>query len=649
MLEAVKKIGELSLKEGKENFIFSLIEKDIDFESEKNKKYILLLNFNSKDEKINLDFEEIDYKKLQKYLWIGNAKSNNPQDRLTTNNVSYILYQTIPNLYRNLKEGDLKTKLEHILEKFFLKLGKKGFYLLNLEKIEGSSIKVKEILQDFPQDIKEKEIKNFVNKTYEKEFYEILKNKDLSRNDISLYSIKIDGLAPSELQEYVNYIEGKLTEEPFEDSSFEGTCYACGKKTLITPVTTKLPDKYYITKLITFASGLDKKGFSKNFAICKDCYKELIAGSSYIRNNLSQRLAGRTLYLIPSLIFTSLDNFTLEDIVGASKSSFNAIKSFEGNLEFQNAIEKNLVDYRKYKDIGSYANINLLFYEKNQSEFKIKKLIKDVPLRRLDEIRKAQNDTKDIAGNLLGDSASRWFMSLDQIHYLIPVRIGKKSKEALDYKKMLDLYEDIFVGRSVNKNFLINEFLELFQVYRFEKFSQFNITKPKDSDRDLIFVILKTNFLLKMFALLHILNGGERMIEGLDELPLREEIKNYWKEMNFSEQEAALFLLGYLIGEVGNRQRTPESNKKPILEKINYQGMNLKRIILLSNEIFEKLDQYKVREYNEVNFAIMKKFLDKNISNWHISDSENVYWILSGYAFDTYKIITSKKEEKHEQ
>jgi len=214
---------------------------------------------------------------------------------------------------------------------------------------------------------------------------------------------------------------------------------------------------------------------------------------------------------------------------------------------------------------------------------------------------------------------------------------------------MLDLYEDIFVGRSVNKNFLINEFLELFQVYRFEKFSQFNITKPKDSDRDLIFVILKTNFLLKMFALLHILNGGERMIEGLDELPLREEIKNYWKEMNFSEQEAALFLLGYLIGEVGNRQRTPESNKKPILEKINYQGMNLKRIILLSNEIFEKLDQYKVREYNEVNFAIMKKFLDKNISNWHISDSENVYWILSGYAFDTYKIITSKKEEKHEQ
>ncbi|MEF3244797.1 MAG: TIGR02556 family CRISPR-associated protein [Caldisericaceae bacterium] len=648
MLEAVKKIGELSLKERKESFAFSLIEEGIDFGSEENKKYILTLNFDLQEEKIHLDFEEIDYKKLQKYLWIGNAKSNNPQDRLTTNNVSYLLYQTIPNLYHNLKEGDLKDKLQSILEKFFLKLGQKSVYLLNLEKIEGSNIKVEEILQNFPHDFKK--VKDFVEKIYEKEFYEILKNKDLSNNDFSLYSVKIDGLAPSELQEYIDYIEEKLIGEPFEDSSFEGTCYVCGKKTLITADTTKLPDKYYITKLVTFASGLDKKGFSKNFAICKDCYKELMAGSSYIRNNLSQRLAGRDLYLIPSIMFSPKEDYTLKDIVGVSKSSFNAIKSFEGKLEFQNTIEKNLVNYTKYKEIGSYSNINLLFFEKNQSAFKIKKLIKDIPLRRLDEIRKAQNDTQNITKKLFGESASRWFfISLDQIYYLIPVRIDKKSKRAVDYKKMLDLYEDLFVGRKINKNFLINEFLELFQVYRFEKFAQFNILKPKDSDIEMVFAILKTNFLLKMFSLLHILNGGEKMIEGVDDLPLREEIKNYWKEMNFSEQEAALFLLGYLIGEVGNKQRTGESNKKPILEKINYQGMNLKRIILLSNEIFEKLDQYKVRDFNEVNFAIMKRFMDKNISNWSISDSENVYWILSGYAFNTYKVITSKKEEKNEQ
>lgn len=653
MLEAIKKIGELTLKEGKEDFASSLVKENVDQGSEeKGKKHILVLNFDIQNEKIELEPEEVDEEKLKKYLWIGNAYGKNPQNRLTTDKFSYLLYQTIPNLYHSLKEGVLKDKLKVILEKFFLNkqsfLDGKNVYLLDLSKIKDSNIDVVKILQNIPQDIKK--VKDFVGKIYEKEFYEILKIKDLSKKDVSLYTIKIEGKAPSELQEYVNYIEEKLTEEPFEDSSLEGTCYVCGKKNLITPDTKNLPDKYYVTKLITFASGLQKKGFSKNYVICKDCYKELIAGSSYIKNNLSQRLAGGKYYLIPSLISVPSKDYTLKDIVDTSKFRFDSIKTFKDNLNFLEAIEKHLIDYKKFQDTESYANITLLFYEKNQASFKIKKLIKDIPLRRLDEINKAQEDVRKIAGQILGVSASNWFMSLNQIYFLLPLRIDKKSKSAVDYKKILDLYENIFLGRKVNKQFLITEFLELSRVYRFEKYSQFNIGKLKDSDIGMIFAILKTNFLLKMFSLLHILNGGERMIEGLDELHLKEEIKNYWREMDFSGQEAALFMLGYLIGEVGNKQRTSESSKKPILDKINYQGMNLKRISMLSNEVFEKLDQYKAREYNEVNFAVMKRFMDKNISCWLISDSENVYWILSGYAFNTYKIITSsKKEEKNEQ
>jgi len=526
MLDAIKKIGELSLKESKEAFAFSLIKENEDFGSEgKDKKYILTLNFNIENEKIELDSEEVSYEKLKKYLWVGNAYGNNLQDRLTTDNVGYLLSQTIPNLYEILKEGDLKNKLKFILEKFFLSkdffLDQKNVYLLELDKIEGSNIKVDEILQNIPQDIKK--VKDFVDKIYEKEFYEIVKIKDLSKKDISFYTIKIGGKAPSELQEYVDYIEEKLTKEPFEDSSLEGTCYVCGKKTLITPDTKNLPDKYYITKLITFASGLQKKGFSKNYAICKDCYKELIAGSSYIKNNLSQRLAGSKYYLIPSLMYAPSKEYTLKDIADTSRLHLGSIKTFEDNLKFQEAIEKNLDDYRKFYDTESYTNISLLFYEKNQASFKIKKLIKDIPLRRLDEINKSQENARKIAGQLLGDSASKWFMGLDQIYFLLPVRIDKKSKNAVDNKKILDLYENIFLGRKINKQFLITEFLELSRVYRFEKYSQFNIRKPNDSDSDIrkqndsdrgmIFAILKTNFLLKMFSLLHILDGGEKMIE----------------------------------------------------------------------------------------------------------------------------------------
>jgi CRISPR-associated protein Csh1 len=39
----------------------------------------------------------------------------------------------------------------------------------------------------------------------------------------------------------------------------------------------------------------------------------------------------------------------------------------------------------------------------------------------------------------------------------------------------------------------------------------------------------------------------------------------------------------------------------------------------------------------------MKFLFDKNIKGWKLSDLDNVYYILSGYAFNTYKTITSKK------
>jgi len=44
---------------------------------------------------------------------------------------------------------------------------------------------------------------------------------------------------------------------------------------------------------------------------------------------------------------------------------------------------------------------------------------------------------------------------------------------------------------------------------------------------------------------------------------------------------------------------------------------------------------------------VMKSLLDAHIKDWPLSDAENVYYILSGYAFHTYRMVTGarKKEE----
>lgn len=45
--------------------------------------------------------------------------------------------------------------------------------------------------------------------------------------------------------------------------------------------------------------------------------------------------------------------------------------------------------------------------------------------------------------------------------------------------------------------------------------------------------------------------------------------------MGYNEQETAMFLLGYLIGEIGNVQyRKTEEGTKPILNKLNFNGLD---------------------------------------------------------------------------
>jgi len=646
MLEAIRSIGEGVLIKEKKPFIQNIVI-EIDQNQEK-ENLILILNFNLNKKTIELEKKEISSNILQEYLWVGNAKGNNPQDRLTNNNLEYFLSQTIYNLYKNFSESDFKYKLKEILNEFYIKENlyeDKEMYLLDISKISGLNINYKEIINELSQ--KAKNYKKFLNE-YTNKFFELLKSifLDVKKKDFVLYSIEIDGKKPNEIEEYIYYLENKILNEPFQEESLKGLCHVCGKETELTADTSNLVDKFYIQKLLIFASNFDKKNFSKNFSLCKDCYKQLIAGSSVLKNKLNFYFAGSNIYLIPSFVFPLVEKSWSYDFIELEKLEFNSILNIEDFLELNKRIQSSMEDYIKYQDNKNYINFNLLFYEKEQASFKIQRLIKDIPARRRDEIYNAINIVKKLAEEILGDETKQWVLTLNKIYYYFPVRLNKR-RRSVDYKKVLDFYDALFLGKKINLEFLIKNFVEMIKIYRFEKF--FPLTQIKRSnniDIGMIYSILQTNLLIKMLEILNILNGGENMIENLESLGLNEEIKNYIKEMNYSEDKLALFLLGYLIGEIGNAQRTSLSEKKPILEKINYHGMNIKKILILINEVFEKLNQYKIRQYNETNFAIMKMLFDKNINKWKLSDIDNVYYILSGYAFNTYKIITSKKQKE---
>jgi len=137
-------------------------------------------------------------------------------------------------------------------------------------------------------------------------------------------------------------------------------------------------------------------------------------------------------------------------------------------------------------------------------------------------------------------------------------------------------------------------------------------------------------------------NIGE-VVEGM----LPKEILNYWSDVLLyeDEQRRAVFLLGYLVGEIGNAQSGAGHKKKPILNKINFQGMGTDKLMRLANDLLEKLRQYDRLQYNEDTHSELKRLLDNNIGKWNLSDQENVFYTLSGYAVSNYLARKRSKDK----
>jgi CRISPR-associated protein Csh1 len=369
----------------------------------------------------------------------------------------------------------------------------------------------------------------------------------------------------------------------------------------------------------------------------------LLAGDNFVRKNLQSNLAYNVVYLIPSF---HLDiGFSPEDLERWAKylhSYLGKLTSLEGWRKFQQQLE-NFRDQEEHK--ASFL-INFLFVQRSRAEVRIQKLVQDVPPFRLDLLVEKRNEIKE-RGDRLFEESDSWDLSLRRIFWLFPVR---KHQQMVLNTDVLNFYEALFTGRAVKHGLLMANFLEMSRMHYYKNYRPY-VHKPQEGgDTALVRFLLQSALLISYLKALKMLKednkGGEMMDEFLTELP--EDIKNYIEQMDYGGSQAGLFLLGYLIGRIGTEQHkaSPGSTKKPILNKINFMAMSLSRIQRLSNDIFEKLDQYRILPYNERIFAAMKGLLDKNRSSWGLSHQENVYYILSGYAYATWGAIREGLERK---
>lgn len=607
MIDSIKKIG----KERSEPFPKSLV---IGVRKARVKNPLLMkLIFSLDEKKIKGDFIELDDNRLREYYWVGNAEGNIPQNRLTTNRLDYLINlenkkRATYNIIQNIKDFwldggipkavvSLQSKLERIEEEFFVDSGKARKLLGGVEKITRF------------------------------------------KNEITLYTVcieekKIIGeLAKTEgYEKFLSHVFLR------PHKALKGRCHVCGREKDV------LPDPAFRAGSILKIYVTDKKGFTsgvidedearlRTFSICLDCLSELLAGENYIQTNLRDRLGrGFNVYLIPRGVrHRRLDKISSKYI----REVFGAVKGFGGLQEFERKIE---TEYKRLHEgfMNENACLDLIFGAPTKAKFDFKYHIQDVPILYLNTLRGEMRKIAKIASELLGGDEGEWNLGFQEIREIFPLRT--QQGKVREWKVLLEFFSAILNKTPYPKHLLIRRATMLARLHRFGVYAPYGMRKPIDPSRRLVKDMLKYNLLIKLLFNVGCLSieKGENMNERIPA-----EVEQWWGEVNYDDKQKALFLLGCLVGKIGSEQFKKGDKKKAILNRINFDGMSSERVIMLTNMILKSLRDYKVLPENELIYASMKSMMEKTVRKMD-DPVENLFYILSGYAFNTHMAITKR-------
>lgn len=656
MIESIYKIGRSAQggSEGRKLFLESLA-----LEAPKSKKgnpTIAILKLNLDRQKFNIEVRELGEREdnsTARYLWLGNAAgANSDQDRVTTDSLGYLVTQTVPNLLRRLpSETLLYKRLQALFDQLYLDLGEpdelgvrgggtyrryRKFWNLEMLGVEGMSADI--VREHVRETGAAKDVAALVSGALRTHFGSQL------GFDPMLFTLAFGDELVVDNEAYQEYLENVLVDTVFEDAP-HGRCHLTGLEGPVTSNMTRFGFKYYITDKLGFAAGARSEGFRATMGLSKEAYKSLLVGERFVRRRLGFYLAGTNGYLLP-------DVYTQETPTGFSGNLDGTLKAIKSRADLDLGIQEE-VDEEVEAMVGEGAGyaLNLLFYRQNKANFKVLRLIQDVPLYRLDELRRRASEvSRRIGGALFGES-KQWDLTLKNIYYLLPVR---KSGTNVLSKPVLEFYATLITGGLVDRRELVDGFVELVNVHRFGNHAAYHISEPADADYALIRYVAHSNLLLAFLGELDQLKEENMQNDYLERLDLTDDQHDYLTRLGYGEEQTALYLLGTLIGEIGNAQYRLGPNgkggEKTILNKINYGGMTVARVQRLATEVFEKLTQYRdnnrrplLKGRNEKMFAQAQDLLTQFSQDWRLNATENVYYLLSGYSHTTLQAMRSGK------
>lgn len=394
-------------------------------------------------------------------------------------------------------------------------------------------------------------------------------------------------------------------------------------------------NKMFVSTTVNYASNFDNGSFSKNYQVDKEIQSYLERGSKLLLEKYKTKIAGVDHCIIPQLF--SQDESDIEESLGkiAQKS----------DLLFQ---------YKKYQgvvsDIEDEADgkpywITFLGFESDGNFFKTINIIKDVSRTHFERLilsfSKIHRQFKDIEGinweNVMSAGKDNPLeFNLYTVYTLIPLRKDKEKKNVA-----LALFKQILEKRPVEKVKLFGYFKELVLCHKYERYKSYtNIYGGSAFDfaiRNAVFQYLALFQVLNQFNLIknmaEVDNKVTEQEESLVELSdYQKKIEIFFDRMSYNDSQKALFYLGRVLNAIAYEQYRKGYESKPVLNKLNYNGMDRDDITRLRRELAEKTQQFKLHRFTEPLFKRFTPFF--NYNDWSIKPDEALFFILSGYSFN---------------
>ena len=383
--------------------------------------------------------------------------------------------------------------------------------------------------------------------------------------------------------------------------------------------------KIFQTTTLNYASGFSD--FSVNFSADPKSTAALDKASSYILKNWQPKIAGISHIVVPSFLNRDIDDFEIRDVDLFIKRSSELLFNTH---ELDTAIQQDLAGIRPFW-------VNYIGYESDGNSFKVISHIKDVNSVHLRNVIDTFNITqRDFFEHIGG----RYAFNLQAVYRLIPLREEKKNE-------VLALFKMILEQRSVNEHWLLQHFIQLILCHWYGRQKGFTNINAYDSFdfavKDAVFKYSALIYALRKLKLIPMEPNEEKKIETAEKEPsaFLQRMETFFEKMRYGEQEKALFFLGRVLSTVAYAQYKKGYESKPVLNKLNFNGMDVQAITRFSLDLSEKTVQYGIHQNTEWDFARFRNSF--NPRNWNLTPMQNVFFLLVGYSFNLIQTENPKK------